>query len=290
MQKIFVMIVFLALPLAAFAQAGLLDRYTDPEKGRVKFIEKGTHDIGFSGSYRSFQVGGDDVLEDDGFQILTFLQIGNGQLQRYKASVGASYFVANDVSVGLQLGYAGYNLNSDLSLGPIELLNRHMHNNAWSVALTGRKYLSFFGSKTFAVFGEARLYGKYSRTESCPIGDVTEQVPVVVDGVAVYNEDGTPKMKDEPTGEKRWVVEKNRISNAYSAGLKFGGGVAVRLRDNSVLTVSIPVVGVAYTHSHQDHVQTGNASHINSFNISRDIDMLAIQVGYTRLIGPKKKK
>lgn len=290
MKKLLIVFFFLALPLAAFAQSGLLDRYTDPEKGPVVFIGKGMRDMGISGSYRSFQVGGDNLLDDDGFQILSFLQIGNGQMKIYKASVGASLFVADDTSLGLQLGYSGYNINSDLHLGILELLNRHMHNNAWTVSLTGRKYMSFFGSKTFGVFGEARLFGKYARTESCPIVDVTESVPVTVDGKVVYNDDGTPKTKEQPTGETRWAVEKNRISNAYSAGLKLGGGLAVRLRDNSILTVSVPVVGVAYTHSHQDHVQTGNASHINSFTLSRDIDKLAIQIGYTRLIEPKKKK
>lgn len=288
-MKKFLCLFVMALPLTAAAQ-GILDRFTDPEKGPVVFVGKGSYAMGVSGAYRNFQVGGDDLEANDGFQILSYLNIGSGQLQAYNAAAGFSYFVADDLSLGLNLGYTGYNLDSDLSLGTFKLFNRHIHQNAWSGNLALRKYLSFFGSRTFAIFAEGRLYGKYSRTQSCPIVPVMEEVPIEIDGKIVYKEDGTPFMTEVESGETRWDTDKNRLSDSYSVGLRLCGGLAVRLRDNSALTVSVPIMGAAYTYSHQKHEQTGNASHLSSFNVSRGNDLLGIQIGYTHFIGPKKKK
>ena len=104
----------------------------------------------------------------------------------------------------------------------VRISGRHMVKNAWGGSLALRKYLSFFGSKTFAVFGEARLYGNYGRILSCPI-----------DKVGVYEE------------------KKMRTSDIYSAGLKLGAGLCVKLRDNSALTIGIPIIGASYDYTRQ---------------------------------------
>ena len=44
----------------------------------------------------------------------------------------------------------------------VRVSGRHMVRNAWGESLKLCKYFSFFGSKTFSVFGEARLYGSYA--------------------------------------------------------------------------------------------------------------------------------
>lgn len=276
-----------------------LSRFTDPEKGKTVFIEKGSRALGISGSYRSFNAGGNNVGE--GYSILSLLNIGNGKLAMYSVAPKFSYFVADDLSLGVRLGYDGYVLDTDIraNLGEMfdfsgiieditsmngnnsgntndsgiteeelkDLLNlrisgRHMVSNSWGVSFDVRKYLSFFGSKTFGVFGEARLYGKYGQVKSCPTDK--SNVP---------------------------IQSKMRTSNVYSTGLKLGAGLAVRLRDNSALTISLPLIGASYSYTSQvKETKSGtNNAHMSQFNISREIDFLAIQIGYSRYIKSKKK-
>lgn len=261
---------------------GILDRFTDPEKGHTVFIEKGSHAMGLTASYRSLNVGG--ATAADGYSILSVLNIGNGELHTYEISPGFSFFVADDVSLGVQLDYSGYAVNTNLrmdfrnlidinGLDPqeqeevgqalnVQVSSRHMIRNAWGASFTARKYMSFFGSKTFGVFGEGRLYGSYGITNSCPIDKA----------------DGT------------LVEEKMRTTWGLGVGLKLAAGLSVRLRDNSALSVSVPMIGVAYNYTRQHKEDTGNNAAMSSFNVSRDLDYLAIKVSYNHFIGPKKKK
>lgn len=278
------------LPLVASAQGigGILDRFKDPEKGNSVFISKGHWSWGINGGYRSFAAAGDGV--GDGYSVLSLLNIGNGYLKMYNVSPSFSYFVADDLSLGLSLDYSGYAVDTDIRLDfrnffdlegmfggfedpedqdsledaaaalNVRISGRHMLRNAWGGSFKLRKYLSFFGSKTFAVFGEARLYGNYGQIESCPIDN---------DGI--------------------YVTGKARTSRAIAAGLKLGGGLCIRLRDNSAFTISIPLVGATYQYTIQHKNNTGNDAHMASFNVSRELDYLALQVGYVHYIAPKKK-
>ena len=132
MKKLLVIILSL-LGVSAWAQSGLLgkitDRFADPEKGSPVFIEKGYRSIGISGGFRSFQVGGDSA--DDGYSILSILEIGSGKLNRYNVSPSFSYFVADDVALNVRLDYSGYNLDSDLSLFGFNVLDWRLVNNTW---------------------------------------------------------------------------------------------------------------------------------------------------------------
>ena len=270
---------------AASAQGPIqnaLDRFTDPDKGRTVFIEKGHYALGISGGYRSFRAAGDGT--GNGYAILSILNIGDGQFSMYNVAPSFSYFLANDLSLGLNLDYSGYTLDTDIranlnewvNLGfdeetedpemaemqnmlkdalNVRLSGRHMVRNSWGGSLALRKYLSFFGSKTFGIFGEARLYGSYGRIESCPI---------------------------DSNGE--FKQNKLRTSDIYSAGLKLGAGLCVRLRDNSAFSFSLPIVGASYNYTRQYKVKSNNNAHMSQFSISRDIDFMAIQVGYTRYI------
>lgn len=282
------------IPVSSMAQ-GILDRFTDPEKGHTVFIEKGYRALGISGSYRSFSAGSDGA--GAGYSILSLLNIGDGSFKMYEVTPSFSYFIADDLSLGVRLDYDGYMLDTDLRANLGELFNfsgiiekadsmsegdedfgltsddlydmlnlrlsgRHMVSNSWGTSLALRKYLSFFGSKTFAVFGEARLYGKYGRVNSCPI-----------DEVGVY------------------VENRMRTSDVYSAGLKFGAGLCVKLRDNSALTIGIPIVGASYSYTKQ-HKETKSGptnAHMSQFMVSRDLDYLALQVGYTHYFTSKKR-
>ena len=277
MKRILVMACSL-LCLSAFAQtqeSGILDRFTDPSKGRTVFISKGHRAAGVSGTYRYFNAGGEQ--DGDGYHILSMLNIGNGSLHYYSIAPSYSWFAADDFSIGVRLEYTGYTLDSDLKLDirqvtgsddpelNLRLMCRHMNSNSFGASLAARRYVSFFGSKMFAVFGEGRLYGNYGWVKSWPL--------------------------DEDNIEKEG---RRRNTTAWGAGIKLAGGLCVRLRDNSALTLSVPIVSVGYTHTHQDKQQDvgkeNNQASMSSFGLNRNAEVFSIHVGYVRYILPKKKR
>ena len=280
--------------ISAQAQ-GILERYSEPGAPKTVFIPKGSKSIGISGGYRSIQVGGEDVLNGDGYAILSMLNIGNGQFQKYNIAPKISLFIADDVSLNFRLDYSGYLLETDLKLdlrnygfldelfgeeGNYTIASRRIKKDSWGFSVEMSKYQSFFGSKTFGVFGEIRLYGEMSRLTSCPIKEEIREETFIDDN-------GNPQTVEILTGETRYVTEQQRTSNAYGTGIKLAGGVAVKLRDNSALTVSIPLIGLTYGYTKQHKENTNNNAHISQFNISRDIDFVAIQIGYYRYFKAK---
>ena len=275
------------LPLSAFAQKvnpidKALSRFNDPDNPESGvFLAKGGRAIGIGGSYRLFDLTGENP--GDGYSILSLLNIGQGKLHIWNISPGFSWFVANDLSLGVSLNYTGYHVDTNIRLDfrdivgseadneglNIQLSNRHMVHHKGGAAFAARRYTSLFGSKMLGVFAEGRLYGNYGTTSSNPI----------------------PKDGGE--------VKKHRVSNTLTVGLDIAGGAAVKLKDNSVLTISIPLVGLYYSHGHQDKYwttrdkeggnSTGGTAVMNRFAISRNVDALGIQVGYVRYILPQKK-
>lgn len=279
MKKIISLVLIFA-SLSAAAQgpiSKITDRFSDPEKGSPVFIEKGYRALGISGGYKSFGVGGDSVADGDGYSILSILNIGNGKLNTYSVTPSFSYFVADDVSLGVRLDYDGYFLSSDLSLFGFEILDWQLNNHSWSASITARKYMSFFGSKTIGLFGEGRLYGKYGFSDSTPYRENT------ADEIT-----GALPRPDLPADARYLATDEARHTDRYGVGLKIAAGVAVKLKDNSALSVSIPIIGAGYSYNHQTNYKNGNKSHTSKFDISRDIDFLAIQVGYTHYIKSKK--
>lgn len=292
MKRLALLFAALAVCLSANAQSPIkkiMERFDDPEKGHTVFIEKGARSVGISGSYRNFRAGG--YVDSDGFDVLSLMNMGAGQAHIWTVSPKFNWFLANDFALGLRLDYSGYWIDSDLRLDlrdvvsqflekvkvvdpdtpegkeaiqalNLTISNRHWHKHAGGVSVTARKYLSFFGSKTFAVFGEGRLFGRYG---------VTTSYPVPEEGV-------TPS--------------KMRISQTLGVGLKGAVGLAVKFRDGSMITGCIPIVGLEYSLLLQDKKSTAvvNDARLSSFKIARDLDLIGIQIAYSRVIGPKKKK
>lgn len=274
----------LALLLACFsAQAqGPVTRYLEDRFGVPEnpvFIEKGSHAWGISGGYRNFSAVGDDSI-NAGYSLLSLLNVGNGQLKVWNVSPSYSTFLADDLSLGFALHYNGYAIDTDINLDLRDIINstsealnftlsnRSYRHHAGGVSAALRKYMSFFGSKSIAVFGEGRLYGSYGVTSSTP-----------------------RDAKD---------FNRDRVSQSFGVGLKAAGGVAVKLRDGSAITVSIPIFGVAYNFSKQDKTTTvvkrddngdvistesvKGQAHMSSFDASRSTDLLGIQFGFVKYI------
>lgn len=278
MRKILFTLLAFSLSAQLYAQGpvkGLLKRYEDPEKGKVAFIKKGTKTLGVMGSFHSLNAGG--LANGDGYSVLSLLNIGNGQIQLWDVAPSFSYFVADDLSIGARLDYSGYVLDTDLKMDfrdilggfidttepdgnealnalNVQISSRHMHHHKGGVSFTTRKYLSFFGSQMFAIFGEARLFGSYGVTTSHPRKENTDKI---------------------------------RYSNTYQVGINMGGGLAVRFRDGSTITLSLPFFGVNFTSTAQDKswVNGHNQARMNAFNVTRKLDFIYLNVGYFRSFG-----
>lgn len=284
MKKLLLTLLVL-LPLSAFAQNPIdkaLSRFNDPDNPQKgAFLAKGGRAFGIGGSYRLFNVTGENP--GDGYSILSLLNIGQGRLQTWNVAPSYSWFVSDDTCLGASITYNGYLVDTNLQLDfrdvfnsssdneslNLTISNRHMIHHKAGLAFAARRYKSLFGSKMLGVFAEGRLFGTYGLTYSHPI----------------------PKNGGE--------VTKLRESSTISIGLDIAGGLAVKLKDNSVLTVSIPLVGAAWQHSHQNKYwnmkdaqkedASMGAANLNQFKIARNVDALGIQVGFVRYIVPKKK-
>ena len=288
MKKLFLAVSMLFIS-ASVSAGGLLDRYSDQGSNNEPFIPKGNKAVGILGGYRCITIGGENAQLGDGFAFLGILNIGNGHYDTYNISPSFSMFLADDLSLDFRIEYSGYSFESDLkldlrSLGFLDdlfggdanykIASRYIKKDTWGISTALRKYQSFFGSRTFGVFGEVRLYGDISNKVSCPLEDITE---------TLYIPDGDDVTEVEiPTGETRHVTEKERNNKGYSAGVRLAGGLAVKLRDNSALIVSVPLIGVSYSYTKQHKNDTDNNARLSQFNISRDIDFMAIQIGYVR--------
>lgn len=286
MKKLLTIALLLA-SVSVYAQ-GILDRFTDPEKGSVVFIEKGYHAFGISGGYRSFNAQG-DADANAGYALLSLINIGDGRFQTWSVTPSFSWFPANDLSLGIGLDYDGYKMDTDLNLDFREILsttnpalnvtisNRSILRHSLGASFAARKYMSFFGSDTFAVFGEGRLYANYFYSNSVP-------------------RDNTKTFRRE------------RVSDGIGIGAKIAAGLAVKLRDGSAITISVPIFGVSWSGTNQKKTtisiettqdangnevtqvnQTSSKSFLHQFNASRNTDVLGIKFGYVRYIGPKKK-
>lgn len=288
MKKLSALLAIVLIGLSASAQSPIkriLARFDDPEEGHTVFVPKGSHSFGISGGYRNFKVGGE--VDGDGYGILSMLNIGDGQLHVWKVMPKFEWFVADDFSIVARAEYSGYYVDTDVKLDfreildstdpalNVQVLGRHMERHGGGLSVAGRKYLSFFGSKTFGVFAEGRLFGTYGVVTSHPL-------------------------REEKTADISKVNSKMRVSNALAIGLDFCVGGVVRLRDNSAFSVSIPIFGVAWNQTKQykswlmeedgKTVSNKNVAKMSSFKVARSLDLISLQVGYTHYIEPKRRK
>lgn len=274
--------VFAQDPLTRYLE----ERFDGSEDGTA-FVKKGSRSIGIKGGFRSFNASGDEAT-NTGYALLSMLNVGNGQLKVWNVSPSIQYFLSNDLSLGASLDYTGYAVSTDIRLDlrdivntsneelNLTLSNRAIQHHALGLSLVMRKYVPLFGSKYVAVFGEGRFQTSYGATTNEPLD-----------------------LKD---------YNRERLSGALSVSLKAGGGLAVKLKNNNAITVSIPLFGIGYSYTSQEKTTTTmqettdasgatvkvpvtekSRSHMSSFNASRSLDLLGIQFGFVRFIEPKRR-
>ena len=104
------------------------------------------------------------------------------------------------------------------------------------------------------------------------------------------------------------AFRREKISDGIGIGAKLAAGLAVKLRDGSAITVSIPIFGVSWSGTNQTKTTiemvdvtdgsgnviktephtTTSKSFLHQFNASRNTDILGIQFGFVRYIEPKR--
>ena len=128
---------------------------------RSVYIPKGTVSLSLAGGYNSWKATGEDL--DKGVILAGLIDEVNGDVSLIKASAGASWFFADNWSLGMRFGFAheDIDVNNLALLSLINLNNKHIRRETYTGALAVRNYMPLFDSKIFALFFEGRLTGSF---------------------------------------------------------------------------------------------------------------------------------
>ena len=265
MKRLLTVIAFMIVGVSIWATDGK----SEPEKfdrgiGKANslFIPKGTIGGGLSVSYSNYQVG--NGVDDAGYKMLfSLLDNMHGSLQSFGIAPSISYFIADNLSMGLRFDYdkSGFNLGSmDLALGDLMTLNVADMNylkQSYSGSVTLRNYMPIANSRRFAMFAELRATGAYAQSESYKTQD----------------------------GKKFGTYQ-----DIYKGALSVVPGICCFVSNEAALEVSVGVLGF----THQKTVQTTNQVEVSRMvqnNASFQINLFSINMGvYIYLQTGKSKR
>ncbi len=135
------------------------------------FIPKGTVGAGVSFSYNTYSLG--NGVGDSGYNALfSLVQDLHGNMTSFSISPFASYFIADNLSVGVRFDYGRSVLGLDnINLSLMEDMNFSLQGfryfkQSYTGAITLRNYLPFADSKRFAMFTEVRASGGYGQSKT----------------------------------------------------------------------------------------------------------------------------
>lgn len=263
MKRLSAVIIMLCAGLSVWAQneqaaAEPFDRGIG--KANSLFIPKGTVGGGLSVSYANYQLG--NGSDDAGYKMLfSLLDNVHGGLQSFGVAPYLSYFIKDNLSLGLRFDYdkSGYNLNvADISLGDLMTLNITDMNylkQSYSGSITLRNYMPIANSKRFAMFAELRATGAYAQSES-------------------YKTEGDKKY--------------GTYQDIYKGSLSVVPGLCCFVTNEAALEVSVGVLGF----THQKTVQTTNQVEVSQMvqnNASFKINLFSINMGVSIYIQSKTR-
>ncbi len=175
MKKLFIIAIILSLPAICSADENKEESAEKFDRGIGRsasvFIPKGAVGGGFSFTYKDMAVG--ESAGDAGYNMLfSLVQNMNGHMTTMGVAPFVSYFVADNLSVGLRFDYDRTKLNvgnSDLILSEgmsFGVKDYNYFKHMYSGSVGGRYYMPFANSKRFAMFAEVRLSAAYGQGES----------------------------------------------------------------------------------------------------------------------------
>ena len=164
MKKILSILALTLVFSGSLSASGDQERAFDRGVGKMNsvFIPKGYIGGGFNFSYNTMDLG--NATDDVGYSMLFSLLSGiNAEMHTLGVSPSVSYFLMDNLSVGVRFDYDRTNLNIGnlgLSLGDLASLSLSDYvfkKNMYSTAVTGRYYMPIANSRRIAMFGELQL-------------------------------------------------------------------------------------------------------------------------------------
>ena len=134
---------------------------------KAVFIEKGTKSAGILFGYEHWGADG-----DEGADLLSIISGLDGYVNNFDISASGSWFVKDNLSLGIALGYADTRavVDSIDFLGNNES-DRHLFRQALSGSVAMRQYLPFFKGNIIAMFVEGRLSARTGYLKSYKMAD-----------------------------------------------------------------------------------------------------------------------
>ena len=157
MKKIF-LLTFLTCTVALSASARVPDRGLG--NANAAFIEKGSWQIGFLGSYNNLNSEGLDGVVGSSLMGIVDGLSGNATLANL--SLTGSWFFADNYALGIRFGYGKNHIDIDNATlaTMLPLQNKHIESMHLTGALTAKAYYPLFDTRFLAITGELRLNGK----------------------------------------------------------------------------------------------------------------------------------
>ncbi len=264
MKKLFITAIIMSLPV--ICSAGSKGEPAEPfDRGIGKstsvFIPKGAVGGGISFSYNDYNVG--NASNDMGYNMLfSLVQDMSGSMTTFGIAPHVSYFVADNLAIGLRFDYDRSRLNvgsANLTLGEsmsFGIKDYNYFKHMYSGAVTCRYYMPIANSKRFAMFAELRAAGAYGQGES-------------------YKVEG-----DEKFGTYQDIMK-------LSVGLV--PGLSVFVMDEVALEVSVGVLGFDYQRVGQTTNQT-DFSQMEQSGANCKINLLSLNMGISFYIPTGQKK
>lgn len=187
------------------APLGAIDRGLGNPKSL--YVPKGTVSVSLTGGYNSWKATGEELTQ--GVALAGVIEDVNGHVNLAGVGAGLSWFVADNLSLGVRFNYAqrDIDINNLAMLGLVNLTNKHFRRETFSGSLGVRTYLPLFNSRIVALFFEGRLSGSFGYGKN---------------------------YADTERGKE------GRYSDLYSATLGLYPGLSVFATDRIAFEVSIP--------------------------------------------------
>jgi hypothetical protein len=204
------------------------------------FVPKGTIMAGLAGGFNS-------INAEDGGNVAGIITNADGNLTLCNVHGQVSWFVQNDIALGVRFGYAdtAFDGNSLDVLDIVELTDRHLRREMFEASLSLRRYLSIFGSDTFGFYAEGRLTGGRGYLKS-------------------YK-----------------YIERGKVgsySDIYSVNLGLYAGVCAFITDKFALELSLPLASGGMEWSRQIESQE-NESAIKRGGVAFKPQLLGLNLG-----------
>lgn len=235
------------------------------------FIPKGTIGTGIAFSYSNYNVGENG---NGGYNMLfSILQGVRGNMQQWSVAPFASYFIRDNLSVGLRFdyGHASMGLGSvDMSLMEgmdISIRDFNYRKQSYLGALTARYYMSIAKSKRFGMFVELRAAGGYGQSETYKWNEILEP--------------GT----DAPTGQ---FEKHGTYQDIYNFEVGIVPGLAIFVTNNVALEVQVGLLGLEYEKVCQKTNQVEH-SEMEHSGANFRVNLLSLGIGISYFIPVSKK-